>query len=400
MSPRLAFIPLTVAAVLLATSCEITTGIFYTLANETKIGDKNLDNELTVSSMVASAGAYYVAAGAIWAREEWQWCSCSDDDEHTWSLLANDHGEAALVTAMVATTFRDGDQIYAGFYFPDAGSAADRYGLFRWTSPGDLADATWSEVAITSASGTEQIVGLFLLADGEDGRLAVITAEDTGVTFDYSLHYSTDTDGTIFTAADFAGSTTVAQRPTAAVFDGSDRFFVVAGVEIYSGDITATLAQSTLAPHNQAGISQPPLGYVGMLASTGSQLYVSDRQGHLYRSGDGGSSWEQYPNTADDGSDQLEISSTVVQFTTFAQKGEVVFAGTEGYGYVSFEDATDLDETGVVRAWPVPADLSSAAVSGFSVPSGTSTLFVHTAGAGLWSSESNFSSTSINWLRE
>ena len=398
MSPRLAFIPLTVAAVLLATSCEITTGIFYTLANETEIGDKNLDNELTVSSMVASAGAYYVAAGAIWARDEWQWCSCSDDDDHTWSLVANDHGEAALVTAMVATTFRAADQIYAGFYFPNAGSAADRYGLFRWTSPGDLADATWSEVAMASASGTEQIVGLFLIADGGDGRLAVITAEDTGITFDYSLHYSPD--GTTFTAADFAGSTTVSQRPTAVAFDGSDHF-VVAGVEIYSGDITATLAQSTLAPHSQTGISQPPLGYVGMLASTGSQLYVGDRQGHLYRSADGGSSWEQYPNTADDGSDQLEISSTVVQFTTFAQKGSVVFAGTEGYGYVSFDDATDLDETGVVRVSEASApDLSSAAVSGFSVPSGTSTLFVHTAGAGLWSSDSDFGSTSINWLRE
>ena len=398
MSPRnLVIGSLVVAAALVATGCELTTGIFFTLANETEIDDKNLDNELTVSGMVASANAYYVAAGAIWARDEWQWCGCSDDDDHTWSLLADDFGEAALVTAMVATTFGAGDQIYAGFFFPDA-AAADRYGLYRWTTPGGTSSATWNEVTMASASGSEQIVGLFLIPDGGDGRLAVATAEDTGTVFEYSLHHSTD--GTTFSAADFAGSPTLPQRPTAAVWDGSDHF-VVAGVHVYSGDITATLAQSTLAPHSQNGISRPALGYTGMLASAGGQLYVADRQGHVYRSADGGSSWEQYPNTADDGTDQLEIASTLVQFTNFAQKDAIVFVGTHNFGYFTFDDATDIDESGFVRVGEASApDLSAAAVSGFSTPSGTPTLFVHTAGAGLWSSDSDFSDSNVRWVRE
>ena len=175
---------------------------------------------------------------------------------------------------------------------------------------------------------------------------------------------------------------------------------MVAGVDVYSGDITATLVQSAQAPHVQSGISQPPLGYVGMLASAANQLYVGDRQGHVYQSSDGGSSWAQYPNTTDDGVDQLQLSNTVVQFTQFAQKGSVVFVGTEGFGYYAFDDGTDIDEAGFVRVSEASApDLSAAAVSGFSTPSGTSTIFVHTAGAGLWSSEFDGSGVTT-WVRE
>ena len=372
-------------------------GIFFTLATETETGDKNLENELNVSAMTTSGGAYYVGAGSIWVRDVWDWCECAADDDHTWSLLANEFSKPALVTTMVGTTFARNDQLFAGFFFPTGSTPAARHGLFRWTSPGIATTATWNEVSL-SAGDDEQIVDVFLVADGSpDGRLAVVTAtEDSSGTFEYGLYHSTD--GITFAPADFNGSSTLPQRPTAVVFDvTTTNHFVVAGVEVFSGDITATLAESTQAPHIDADIDQPPLGYTGALASAGGWLYVGDRQGHVYTSSDGGTSWTDTV--------QVTISSTVVQFTSFAQKGTKIFVGTEGYGYFSFVDATAIDgetlEDFLLFRGPefTTPDLYGGAVTGLTTPSGTPTIFVQTAGVGLWSTE--FVGTDVtDWVRE
>ena len=88
----------------------------------------------------------------------------------------------------------------------------------------------------------------------------------------------------------------------------------------------------------------------------------------------------------------------MVQFTSFAQKDSIVFVGTDGFGYFTVKDGADINETSFDRMEET-TDLFSAAVTGFSTPSGISTLFVHTAGAGLWSSDSA-SGDSISWHRE
>jgi len=312
------------------TSCnDALDPIFYTLEQERPIVDDSLDNEITVHNVVTDGSYYFAAAPKIFYR--------STPTGSAWET-ANMPQSGVMCEAMEIF----GGNLYAGFFSIDGET-------FRLYSAPPGSNLSWSTVGYGAASAItdEQIVML----KTANTKLLIGTKNcDT-----YSLY---ETNATRLSS--LSGMITDASWDTAI-------YWIIAGSEVYTGDLTVATALLATTPSLSTGAS---FGGIHYSAALTHDYYLSTTDGKIYYSNDAGGSWTSSETVSD------------VAFTRFIEVGTDLLVGTRSHGYYKLTggDVTQMERQPDYNI----SDLYNGGVLNFAFD-GTN-LFACTAGAGLWRS--------------
>ncbi len=349
--------------------------VFYQVINEKAIQDNDLDNTLTVQSMVrvnlsgwSQPDRYYIAAGKVFTREvaSDNWDSVSNQTNNDERLC---NGLALINNRLVGSFYSVDGKHYGLYTVPiDATFAA---------SPKDI---TWVPVADPHVTGKQtgnlKTVGSYLFVSLSDG--------DT-----YSLAYTSD--GINFSIVNFDGSPDLSN----AVHDltsGGGNYWYITGSTIYRGGAIGSVTHINdpdMPTRNNGELES----FQGIIHTDDGQVYVSSSRGHIWLWYDAGTTWDP------DGPAHFNYqASTVVNddvwFTKFLEVPDtgsvtpmdMVVVGTHGAGF--FEIDEDQGLSGIERfANTSKQELYSGSSGGFFVDDqDNNAFFVLTLGSGLWQS--------------
>jgi hypothetical protein len=315
-------------ALLFLVGCESgVPGIFHTLATESPRENRNLHDDLTVSSVAAVSGHYYVAAHGLWSRptgrESWQ---------EVRRPRSGDTQVAVLAMAQSGTTLCVGTE--RGVHYAEA----------------DPKTPSWQR-----ASGiTGQVVRLFAIP-GQEGEILALT-HGGGM-------YLTDNGCRSFARVRLPEEATASGRPFDVFYDG-ESYWLTAGNRVFSGNDLHGLTRASQALEES--------DYRGIWCTGVNLCYFATSDGKIYQWDS--NNWELL-GTIEGPNDDEELSLTL-----FWQVGDKILIGTRGYGFYQF-GAQDLDLDNVRRGPRSTSQLYRAHITVF-IEHGN-LLFAGTAGDGL-----------------
>lgn len=317
-------------------------GIYHALATEAPRANRDLNDGLTVNSVVSAGGHYYVAAGGVWRRAHAQ---------TNWRKVGQppaSGGAGVLGLAAAGNTLCAGTE--RGLFYAGAGERP-----------------SWQRAA--GVASTEQAQRVFAVPGSPGGTLllAITATELTENAHRYNVYASEDGCQTFSAVPGMEG----AGQPSDALY-AFDAYWLTAGAKLYRGE---TLDQ--LAEHGQ----QPDGGdgeYRGLfLNDAGNRLYAAGASDFVHFSEDKGATWKK---------GQIEPPSGVsraVWLTRFTQIEGIILIGTRDFGFYRFEDGGSPADA--VRGPRLTSQLYAAHVTGFArFGSGDDRIvFAATAGDGL-----------------
>ena len=113
-------------------------GIFYSIASEEPLANRDLDDSLTVIDIVLADGDYYMAAGALYTLD-------TADSESQWTVV-----DPPVPGHLCSGLAADGSDLYAIFYAPDGSESS----LYRR----NFVSGTWEDVTEFSGLRVESVV--------------------------------------------------------------------------------------------------------------------------------------------------------------------------------------------------------------------------------------------------
>ena len=346
MGARTALAAAVAAVAALLAGCE-GRGIYATLATERPRDNRDLNDELTVNSVVSAGGHYYVAAGGMWRRGHTQ---------TNWRPVGRPPGGGGelrvLGLAAAGNTLCAGTE--QGVFHAAAGEQP------RWQRAEGVADA-------------EQVQRVFAVpgVPGGSPLLAFTITELKEAEHAYQV-YSGDDGCRTFSAVPGAP---VAARPSDAAY-AFDAYWLTAGAKLYRGETLDQLAEHSPQPDAGSG------GLRGVfLNDAGTRLYVAGENDYVHFTEDQGETWSNGKIAPPTG------VSGAVRLTRFTQINSVILVGTRDFGFYRFEDGSTPG--GAVRGPHLTSQLYAAHVTGFArFGSGDDRIvFAATAGDGLSSIE-------------
>lgn len=414
---RVAAAALALTLVLVACS-QNPVGIFASVERERKILDdeRGLDDDLNVAAITEAGGKYFIAAGALYARDVndpdyeggdlAQW-SAIDGPGTTNAVVSADLGSGVRVYALY--TGSTGEGVYA--VNPGTLEMADTPLL----ETGDLADTPDGTDTVAS------IVDIFVVNDGTE-RLVVSVLESDALN-DYTLYVTSD--GSSFTELDAA--TTAPWRDAAG--DGTAvAFMSSAGVIIDADGLAADDLTAKTAPGLTSGDRLTGMIYDESTGGSGL-LWLADDAGHIYTSPlDAATGWDK--STTHDVSSSNDAALPFTDFALVPADATTtnLVVGTRGYGYrvlgdtttITFESAPQSPDLVVDGSNYQGSELAGAVVQTFYVDSTLRSdypvptadgnpyenftgylFFAGTTDQGLWRALSYPSSQgAVQWVRE
>lgn len=399
-------------AAVLAGCSQSPFGIFASVARERAIlDDRNLDNEITVGAMTKAGTKYFLAAGALYYRDQDDPAAADDAAKKPIWAKVPAPGTNYTTTSVVTVNFGATDRVFAVYASPD--------GLTHGVYEVNTTTPATAPVVRFETSGSDFALGeIFAVNDGL-GDWLVVNYEGDATVSDWSLYGSTD--GSTF--APIPG--TAANEP-----------YIDVVADSATNDVLYLRANAVLTDVDGVGTTDPVVAspapgrdvlarFTGALyEGTGGLFWLADDSGHLYSAAPGFAEWTRN-NTAYKTSSADDAPS--LPFTGFAAvpRGAqtVLLVGTSRYGYRVIGDAASgvnaadgvsspaVDgsnyessalATSSVSAWfvdPVP-------VTGYPVTTADgeeswdgTIVFAGTPKQGLWRALSSDDGP-IQWLRE
>lgn len=331
------------AAAALLGGCE-GKGIYVTLAEERPRANRDLNDELTVNSVVSAGGHYYVAAGGVWRRGHSQtnWREVGRPPARGGGELRVLGLAAAGNTTLCAGT---GQGVFHA-------AAAER--------------PSWRRAE--GVAGAEQVQRVFAVPGREDMLLAFTITELKAADPHAYKVYSSDDGCSTFSAVP---AVPAAARPSDAAY-AFGAYWLTAGAKLYRGETLDQLAEHSPQPDGGGG------RYRGLfLNDAGDRLYVAGENDYVHLTTDQGAAWSKGKIEPPAG------VSGAVRLTRFTQINSVILVGTEAFGFYRFEDGSSPG--GAVRGPRLTSQLYAAHVTGFArFGSGKNRIvFAATAGDGL-----------------
>ena len=326
---RAAFLLVVWGALALIVGCENgAPGIFHTLATESERDNRNLHDDLTVSSVAEVSGYYYVAAHGLWSRptgrESWQEVRRPRSGDTQMPVLAMAQSSATLCVG----TER-------GVHY----------------APADPKEPSWQRATGIAA----QVVRLFEIP-GKSGEILAFTHTD-GM-------YLSNNGCRSFSRVRLPEDAESSARPFDASHDGKS-YWLTAGNRVFTGADLNDLTRDPGAPEES--------DYRGIWCTGVNHCYFANYDGEIYRWDS--NNWELL-GQIEPPDDELDT----VPLTLFAQIGDQILVGTRGYGFYQFGEQ-DLDLDNVRRGPRSTSQLYRAHITVF-VRHGD-LLFAGTAGDGL-----------------
>jgi len=399
----------------LAGCSQSSIGLFQSIELERKIvDDRDLANDLLVGAVAHAASKYFIAAGALYERDDTD--ADYPGDVAQWSVIPAP-GTAADNFTTTSLVFFDGSGFLYTAYSSQSGTSAGVYAV----DPSSLPEAITETERVfgTDVTGVAGVGRLFVAG----GQLLVATKDTAaaGSASTYSLYASPDgADGSFTQVTGSVGNLPVID---VAETSGGDVIYLTrkailvdaGGINVGADpvDVTDTI-NLTVPDSDPPEDRQPDFGGVYYQESTGL-LIVTDDEGYIYRSDDLGLTW-----TANDTA--YEISSTndsPLQFTDVAALDnggtELLVVGTQAHGYreldSSFSPSTPSAEDSNYDA----SELAQASIICFFVDPGVSgyvpaasgdtyqakegdRLFAGTSNLGLW--KVLYTGDPPQWVRE
>ncbi|HKJ86099.1 MAG TPA: hypothetical protein VKA06_08480 [Spirochaetia bacterium] len=400
-------------AAVLAGCSQSPFGIFASVARERAIlDDRNLDNEITVGAMTKAGTKYFLAAGALYYRDEDNPGAADDADKKpSWESVPAP-GTNYTTTSVVTVDFTGTDERVFAVYASADGVTHRVYEI-------DVADPKKTPTPRFETTGSDFALGeIFALDDGLDVWL-VVNHEGDATISDWSLYGSTDGD----TFSPISG--TAANEPYVDVVAdpvSNDVLYLRANAVLTDVDgVAAGADPGDAAP--APGLDSPARFTGAHYDSVGNLFWLADNSGHLYSAAPGFAAWTR--NTTAYTTSSAD-NAPVISFTDFSAvpRGAqtVLLVGTSGYGYRVIGDAATATATSgvsspavdgsnyessalatsTVSAWFVDPD----PVTGYPVVTADgeqswdgSIVFAGTPKQGLWRALSSDDGP-IQWLRE
>ena len=317
-------------------------GIFASVERERKILDdeRGLDDDLNVAAMTEAGGKYFIAAGALYARD------VNDPDYEggdlaQWSAIDG----PGTTNAVVSADLGSGVRVYALY------TGNDGEGVYAVTpNTLEMADTPLLETGDT----VDSIIDIFVVNDGTE-RLVVSVLESDALN-DYTLYVTSD--GSTFTELANAASTApwrdAASAGTAVAFMSSAGVIVDAN-GLASDDLTAKTAPGLTSGDRLTGmIYDDSAGGSGL-------LWLADDGGHIYTSADlaAGTVWQKSATH-----DVSSSNDAALPFTDFAlvpvdATTTNLVVGTRGYGYRVLGDTSTITYESAPQSPDLVADGSN-----------------------------------------
>lgn len=335
------------AAAALLAGCE-GRGIYATLAIQRPRDNRDLNDELTVNSVVSAGSHYYVAAGGVWRRGHAQ---------ANWREVGRPpaRGGGALRVLGLAAA---GNTLCAG----------TEQGVFHAAA---AERPSWKRA--TGVADKEQVQRVFAVPGSEEGKLLAFTITELKAAPPHAYKvYSSDDGCRTFSAAPAVPATA---RPSDAAY-AFGAYWLTAGAKLYRGETLDQLAEHSPQPDGGGG------GFRGLfLNDAGDRLYVAGANDYVHFTTDQGAAWSKGKIDPPTG------FSGAVRLTRFTQINSVILVGTHAFGFYRFEDGSSPG--GAVRGPYLTSQLYAAHVTGFArFGSGEDRIvFAATAGDGLSSIE-------------
>lgn len=375
-----------VIALALASCEEGPAGIFSQVADETSTTDNMTDalEEATPTfvAYLSASGTYYSGIGTLWQKAAGasQWTQADTSGVSSKTLIASSGAVAGthLYVAFVETVSRTD----LGVWATDDGSS-------------------WTQV---TGLPTDQRIKSVLSANDTAFVVTGNVRSDTDEDAEYSIYTSA---GTAFVTAGISDNTGIGV-PTSVAWDGTN-FVFTAGCKLITGTTATALTVLGTGPED-AGIDDATT-YGGACATGTPGIVVSSRNGWLYYSENGFSTYSASASTySDSDSDNYSLSTP-----TYIPTGTVLVVGTNGKprsssdvpptdGYLEFSFPTfatrslSEDHTLITTATNFASSLDGYSINGMPFISATNKLFAMTDGDGLWSN--TYSGTWGGWVRE
>lgn len=388
MKPRSALLLIVTLALIGAISACTAKGgsIYATIETEQQINVSTLDQTITVLDMIKTASVqfpYLVAAGAVYkgtppdGNNEIGWPNAGDDP-----IAVSPPASGALCQALA--DFDNGVPAESGIF---GAFFLDGPGMGLYKSVG--APSYSFKVAAVPAMAGKQVTLLY--ADAVN-LFAVIAALDSNNHFTYALEFSSD--GTSFNpAAGPGGPLTGLAKITGVAFLGApdNTYYVTSGSTLYSGADPNSLAPVANIPngsHVLEGVTAD--------SATGYILVPSDN-GAVYYSDDNGATWTTADTNDDINGRSIEFLTVSTHVDTSAVPGHKYLVGADGAGFYTLNTGnghlsrfSDVTVTG----------LYAGSVRRILVDE--TTVFMGTAGTGLWRAEFDPATGEVNstWIHE
>lgn len=329
------------AAAALLGGCE-GRGIYATLATEAPRANRDLNDELTVNSVVSAGGHYYAAAGGVWRRGHAQ---------TNWRPVGRPRGGGnelrVLGLAAAGNTLCAGTE--QGVFYAAAGERP-----------------SWRRAE--GVAGAEQVQRVFAVPGDRGGTLLAFTiTEQKADAHAYKVYSSADGCRTFGAVP----GVPAAARPGDAAY-AFGAYWLTAGAKLYRGETLDQLAEHSPQPDGGGG------RYRGLfLNDAEDRLYVAGENDYVHFTTDQGAAWSKGKIEPPAG------VSGAVTLTRFTQIDSAILVGTEAFGFYRFEDGSSPG--GAVRGPRLTSQLYAAHVTGFArFGSGDDRIvFAATAGDGL-----------------
>lgn len=327
------------AAVMALAGCE-GKGIYATLAEQRPRANRDLNDELTVNSVVSAGSHYYVAAGGVWRRGHAQ---------VNWRQVGRPRpggGEERRVLGLAAA----GNTLCAG----------TEQGVF-YAAAGE--QPSWQRARGVAVA--EQAQRVFAVPGDDTGTLLAFTITEQKADGYASKVYSSDDGCRTFGAV--PGVPAAARPGDAAYAFGA--YWLTAGAKLYRGETLDQLAEHLPQPDGGGG------RYRGLfLNDDGDRLYVAGENDYVHLTTDQGATWSKGKIEPPAG------VSGAVRLTRFTQINSAILVGTQAFGFYRFDDGSSPG--GAVRGPRLTSQLYAAHVTGFARFGDGDDLIVFAATAG------------------
>jgi hypothetical protein len=384
MKPRFALLLIATLALIGALSaCTANGGAIYaTIETEKKIDVSTLDQTITVLDLLNVGSGqfpYLVAAGAVFKG--------TVPDLNNVIGWPNVGGSPIAVTppvrgalCLAMTSFNSG--IYGGFFTSDGSTM----GLYKSVGSPGFSFAVADGATAVAAMAGKQITHL-QVANGN--LFAVVATPGTGTSgFTYELDSSGD--GSSFNATNLTGLTT--QITGVGYIPGNLTYYVTAGSVLYSGTALNSLSSTslgfTLANGEELRGVTVDNGHLFIPSSNAAVYYTTD-----------GVTWTK-ATTTDEVNGRSVGFLTVSTHVDTAGSGVIYLVGADGLGFYTLNITnntltkfSDVTVTG----------LYAGAVRRMLVdPTQNNTVFMGTAGTGLWRATFDPATGAVNstWIHE
>ncbi|MGA2479969.1 MAG: hypothetical protein ABSG63_14555 [Spirochaetia bacterium] len=390
-----------VTATLVFASCTANGGSIYaTIENAKKTVTSTLAKTLTIQDLVARAPGgvhtYDVAAGAIFEGAISGTPSTSGDiiqwnTDASGNLLAI----ASPVPGQICSSLVfDGTNFWGAFFNPNS----QTFGLY------EAAGTSFSGQTPISASIIAGKQIMLLQVAGASPNIFAVSGAVTGSPYIFELDYYNSAPAGWAIAPLISGLTTMING---VAFDSvNNKYWVVAGTSVYRFSpgnpplLDVGYPTSTLGSYN-VGASSGQLNGVFIdpdpTLGRGTRIFIPSKLGGIYYSPDGGTTWGQYgpDNINNNTVGYLCVAGPV---DAVSPGGNLYLVGADGWGYyylnVSAGTFTRYNDSTTL--------LYSAAVRRILVdPAGNNSVFMGTAGGGLWRASFNSGAPDANgWIHE